>query len=87
MGSKKKIYVALDTETTGLLKPDSAELQLQPYMTELCLIKFNSKFEILEKYESLYNIPMPVPELITKITGITDEMLENQPSFFSETRS
>jgi len=80
----KKIYVALDTETTGLLKPDLTAIEFQPFMTELCMIKFDKNFEVIGKYNSLFKIPIPVPEIITKITGITDEALEDQPTFSEE---
>ena len=50
----KKIYVALDTETTGLLKPDLTAIEFQPFMTELCMIKFDKNFEVIGKYNSLF---------------------------------
>ena len=34
--------------------------------------------EILEEYDKFINIGEPVPPQITKITSITDEMLENE---------
>ena len=76
-----KIFVGIDTETTGLLEADSADIKLQPHMTELYLVKFNSKFEPLEEFDSLFKIPIPVPELITKITKIDDEMLKTKNPF------
>ncbi|WP_339839928.1 3'-5' exonuclease [uncultured Flavobacterium sp.] len=74
----------MDTETTGLLKPDLTAIEFQPFMTELCMIKFDKNFEVIAKYNSLFKIPIPVPEIITKITGITDEALEDQPTFSEE---
>ena len=77
----KKIFIALDTETTDLLKPDSANINLQPYMTEICAIKFDSKFNVIGKYSSLVKVPVPIPEFITKLTGIDDAMLKKQKPF------
>ncbi len=74
--------IFLDTETTGLLKPDAAEMQYQPHMTEFCGVKVD--FETLEQIDALEyfcKIPVPVPEFITKITGINDEMLANEKPF------
>lgn len=77
----KKIYACLDTETTDLLKPDSAEISLQPYMTEIYAVKINEDFEFIEDVSFLINVPVPVPEFITKLTNISDEMLENEKPF------
>ena len=76
--------ICLDTETTGLLLPRRADLNLQPYITEIYLCKFDLEtFEILEEFETLVNIPISVPEIITKITGIDNAMLQGYP-FFNE---
>jgi DNA polymerase III epsilon subunit-like protein len=73
--------IIFDLETTGLLKPELAELGLQPYMTEFYGIKVTREFEFVEEFGSLVKPPVPIPEEITKITGIDDEMLKNAPSF------
>ncbi len=76
--------IFIDTETTGLLQPEANDLRVQPHITEIYAVKLNlSKdgFEFVEDFESLFHIPVPLPEFITKITGITDEMLLGQPSF------
>lgn len=77
-----KTGICLDTETTGLLEPRLADLIHQPFMTEIYLAKFDLEtFEIVAEYETLVNIPIPVPEHITRITGIDDNMLIGQPTF------
>jgi len=73
--------LAFDTETTGLLKPDACELYLQPKITEIYIAKFDKDFDIVDEFETFLNVGAPLPELITKITGITDEMLANAPVF------
>lgn len=50
-------------------------------MMELCMIKFDQNFKILDKYCRLFKIPVPVPEHIVKITGINDYMLRDQKYF------
>lgn len=73
--------IALDTETTGLLRPGATELWLQPHMTEIYACKFDENFVIYEEFERLVKPPIPVSEEITRITGISNEMLENEPTF------
>ncbi len=77
---KRKI-ILFDTETTGLLKPSAAGIESQPYITEIYCCKIDEDFNLLEEFESYVNIPVPVPDFITKITGIDDSMLEGQPTF------
>jgi DNA polymerase-3 subunit epsilon len=78
----KKFGICFDTETTGLLLPRKADLDLQPFITEIYLCKFDlESFEVLEEFESLINIPITIPEHITKITKIDNAMLEGKPTF------
>lgn len=71
----------LDNETTGLLKPELTDLQLQPYVTEICMIKTDKKFNLIDEVNTLINPGVPIPDFITKITGITDGMVADKPSF------
>lgn len=70
-----------DTETTGLLKPELSDLNMQPYVTEIFIAKTNEQFEVIDEFETLIKPPVPLPEIITKITGLTDDDLADQPSF------
>jgi len=78
---KSKDGIVLDSETTGLLRPNLADVNLQPFMTEIYCIRVDKKNRIIDEFESLFKIPIPVPEHITRITQITDEMLEFQEPF------
>lgn len=72
--------ILFDTETTGLLKPDANELKAQPEITEI----FMSKTEDFKSWTHLHLLmkpSMPVSAEITRITGITNEMLKDRPSF------
>lgn len=73
--------IVFDTETTGLLRPSATEVQLQPFMIEICAIKVNKDFEIIDEFNSLVNPPIPISDEIIKITNITNEMLKDQPAF------
>ena len=74
-------FVVFDTETTGLVLPSAAEIHLQPYMTEFYGIRIDKHFEMVSEFGSMVKPPIPIPEEVTKITGINDSMVANAPSF------
>ena len=71
----------IDTETTGLIEADGTDIRLQPYITEICAIQFDDKDRIIKKLNTLVKPPIPIPEHITKITGLTDSHVKNAPTF------
>lgn len=77
--------IIFDTETTGLLKPSANTLEAQPYITEIFCYKVehdgSGNIEIIGEFESLLKVPVPLSETITKITGLTDADLADQPTF------
>lgn len=73
--------IVFDSETTGLLKPSLADLKIQPYMTEICVIKIDKDFNFINEIDTLIKPPIPISEEITRITGITDDVLKDAPSF------
>lgn len=73
--------IFLDTETTGLLRPTASSLSDQPRITEVYLLKLDESLQIVDEIETLVNPTIPIPETITKITGITDEMVAGCPTF------
>jgi len=75
------MIIAIDTETTGLLKPNAAPLKEQPKITEIYCRKFDLEGNVIANFHSMINPEIPIPELITKITGINDEAVKNAPTF------
>lgn len=75
------ITIVWDTETTGLLKPDLADLKEQPQIIELAITKLDDKYKVKKKRSWLINPGIPLPAEITKITGLTDDDLKGKPSF------
>lgn len=73
--------IAGDLETTGLLKPDLVDVRLQPNITEMYFCKFDWNGKILEEFETFVKPSVPIPQKITDITGITNEMIANSPTF------
>lgn len=77
----EKIMLTFDTETTGLLRPGATELWLQPFIIEIFVSKLDNDFNIVDEFETFIKTPVPVSEEITKITGITNDMVAGAPTF------
>jgi DNA polymerase-3 subunit alpha (Gram-positive type) len=73
--------LAFDTETTGLLRPSASEEHLQPSIIEICVVKFDDSFEVIDVFESFVKPPVPISAEITKITNITENMVADAPNF------
>lgn len=74
------IVTAFDTETTDLIRSMLMPLDKQPYMTEFYACRFDLETgEITDELDTLIKVPVPLTEKVTKITGITDEMLKDAP--------
>lgn len=72
--------ILFDTETTGLLKPDANTLKEQPEITELYAIK-TSDFVDYEELHILLKPKARISNEITRITGITNEMVADRNPF------
>ena len=65
--------ILIDIETTGL----SAE---QGRITEIAAIRVEN-MQVVDTFSSLLNPQQPLPAYITRLTGITEEMLWQAPTF------
>ena len=65
-------FIAFDFETTGLDHQNDK-------IIEVAAIKFIDG-EIADRYVELVNPGMPIPVVITEITGISDKMVRSSPS-------
>lgn len=69
--------VLLDTETTGLSADDESIIELG--MVKVLYSPSAQRIVSIVDVISLYEDPgKPIPELITELTGITDEMVQGQ---------
>lgn len=73
--------ILFDTETTGLLKPSSVPLNEQPRIIEFYAIAIDENFEPIREFETFINPKVPISEEITNITGISESMVANAPTF------
>lgn len=73
-----------DTETTGLVKPSTVPLSEQPKIIEFAGIKVDNKtLKEVARLEFLVNPEQILDPIITKITRITDAMLEKEEPFIA----
>ncbi len=77
----KNLIVVFDTETTGLPLHHNAPLDKQPKIIELGAALLNEEGVVVDTFQQLIHPRESVTEEITKITGITNEMLVQQPNF------
>lgn len=74
--------IVIDTETTGFPNPDATPLIKQPYITEIFAYKIDKEsLQVIDEFQRLFKVPIPLDEVVVKITGITDEMLSDQGTF------
>ena len=68
---ENKKYIVLDLETTWLSR-------YKHQITEIAAIKFDGE-KIIDTYQTLINTQRNIPSGITRLTWITNEMVENAP--------
>ncbi len=66
-------FVVVDIETTGGSPKESK-------ITEIAMYKHDG-VQIIDQYESLVNPLIPIPEFIVRLTGISDQMVQDAPEF------
>lgn len=73
-----KIYAIVDIETTG-------GRATRHRITEVGIVRFDGE-KVLDRFESLINPNCPIPSGITRLTGISDEMVKDAPRFHEVAR-
>jgi len=72
------LYSIIDVETTGG-NPQS------DFITEIAIIVHDGE-KVVDTFQSLVNPQVPVPDFITRITGIDNDMLRDAPKFYEIAR-
>jgi DNA polymerase-3 subunit epsilon len=72
------MFAIVDIETTG----GSAE---RSKITEICIL-IHDGLTVVDKFSTLINPEQRIPQMITRLTGINDEMVEKAPKFFEVAR-
>lgn len=77
--------IIFDTETTGLIENRTLRLDRQPHVTEFygCDLDLDTGV-VRREVQRLCKVPVKLEAKIVKITGITNEMLENESPFDPE---
>lgn len=76
-----ELIVVFDTETTGLpLHPD-APLEKQPKIIELGAALLDAEGNVIDTFQQLLHPGQDITDEITKITGITNDMVTSAPKF------
>ena len=70
----KRKYAVVDLETTG-------GIPKRDRITEIAIVLFDGE-KIIGEFQSLINPERSIPPNITRITGITNEMVEDAPRFY-----
>lgn len=74
---------AFDTETTGLIDNHTVKLDKQPEIIEFYGCIFNDKDgKIKHEYNTFIKPKVPITDLITKITGITNAMVKDAREYY-----
>lgn len=68
------MFAIVDIETTG----GSYE---RDKITEICIL-IHDGLTVVDKFSTLINPERRIPQMISRLTGITDDMVENAPKFY-----
>jgi DNA polymerase-3 subunit epsilon len=77
------MLIVFDLETTGLPKAEGSDLEMQPKIIEFGAIKLTEELIEVDRLEFFCNPKHMLDPKITKITGITDDMLKDQKPFIA----
>jgi DNA polymerase III subunit epsilon len=69
----QQVYVVVDVETTGGAPHNHR-------VTEIGAVKVQGG-KVIDQYQTLVNPERPIPPFISKLTGITDQMVQGAPKF------
>ena len=75
-GTEKRVGIFLDTETTGLDHETDKIIELG--MVSFTFSRDGRIFHLVDEYDEFEDPEIPIPEIITELTGITDDDVRGQ---------
>lgn len=75
------MYLLFDLETTGLLRPDIANIKHQPRAIEIYGLYLDENLKKAGSFEKLINPEIRIPPKITKLTGISYKDIKEAETF------
>ena len=73
--------IIMDFETSGLPNADAAPLDSQPHAIEWAAIKIDDECNEIGRMEFICKPPIQISDIITKITGLTNDDLKDKQPF------
>lgn len=74
--------IIFDLETTGLTKHKALPIEMQPYIVEFAAVKLDDHtFKTIDELEFMCKPNKPIEPRASKLTGITNKMVEDKPPF------
>lgn len=73
MINEQSVFIAFDTETTGLSATEGR-------IVEIAALKFNLDGEVIGEFSELVNPKVEIPQVVIKIHGITNQIVADKPS-------
>ena len=74
-------HLIFDCETTGLSKNSIMAADKQPRIIEITIAIWNDENDTQFDIDAMFNPGVPIPVVVTKVTGITDTMVQEKPPF------
>jgi len=63
------------------LLPSAAPLELQPHIVQIAMLQCDEELNITREWSTLVNPGVKIPAEVSKIHGITDEMVKGKDTF------
>ena len=77
-------HLILDTETTGIPSNSIRAADKQPRIIEITASVWNDEGNGVFTIGAMFNPEIPIPPVVTKVTGITDAMVRDKGPFRGE---
>ena len=77
-------HLVFDTETTGIPRNSIRAADKQPRIIEITVAVWDDVADTVFMLNAMFNPGIPIPPVVTKVTGITDAMVKDSRIFHGE---